>query len=728
MKNVVADITEFVRSISDRLKLVRKMAFKGLAIAGGLFALAQVPIAFAAPSESLTFTIRPLDTSPPAAITDLQAIPGAAGQMLLQWTAPDENNNIFANKDPATSYLVRIASFSADSVGGAAVWWTRATFVSGEPTPSQPGLTEYFLINGLLGDVTYYIGIRSIDDDNQISPIDTRATTPGQQAFAYVSATNDAPPNNFVGIALSTMSIRWTWDPRLGASFYTLNAYPSGTLITQTTLFTVTETNLGPNAPISRTLRSGSINGLSAPTLAQTVYTLAATPSNFSATNVGFTSVTLGWSTGGNPAGTQYRLERSLDGSSYVSVTLLTGLSYSDTGLTELTSYYYRIRGLNGDGLITAPSPVVSVFTPKQVDFITPATPAGLKGSLDASRLAFTLTWEAVTKNSDGTTINDLVGYNIYRRLSLAGAGVKVTPTPLTATAFADSVNGQTYYYTIRAIDTTGNESPDSLIADSSVDANIIFLGADGVSHVLMPQTVNNLLRSAFNRYNVPLTIQLAEEPLVNDGVVVRNVRLKLLRTDNGEVLNTLAFTAPQATVAVGYNLVNGQVATGAPNSNVTNSGVGGKAITSDQLSLYWFNGVTWVRIGGTLDVPMQTIKTKSSFLGNYQLRASANPSTLTLSQGNVYPRLFTPNGDGLNDRVYFVLENPNNATVSGEILDKEGRHVRTLPPAAVSSGVGTTLNWDGKDDRGNVVPGGAYIYKISGEGHSFSGTIGVAR
>ena len=64
---------------------------------------------------------------------------------------------------------------------------------------------------------------------------------------------------------------------------------------------------------------------------------------------------------------------------------------------------------------------------------------------------------------------------------------------------------------------------------------------------------------------------------------------------------------------------------------------------------------------------------------------------------------------------------------VGGEIFDKEGRHVRNLP-AAAGGGIGTTLIWDGKDDRGNVVPGGAYIYKISGEGHSFTGTVGVAR
>jgi flagellar hook assembly protein FlgD len=89
---------------------------------------------------------------------------------------------------------------------------------------------------------------------------------------------------------------------------------------------------------------------------------------------------------------------------------------------------------------------------------------------------------------------------------------------------------------------------------------------------------------------------------------------------------------------------------------------------------------------------------------------------------------LFTPNGDGLNDRVYFVFENPNNASVEGEILDKAGRHVRALPPASTQTGIGTTMTWDGKDDHGVTVPGGAYIYKIKGEGKTFTGSVGVAR
>ncbi|MEQ1918987.1 MAG: hypothetical protein ABL955_07290, partial [Elusimicrobiota bacterium] len=66
----------------------------------------------AAASDSLTVTIVPKDVWPPAPVTDLTVTPGAEGQALLSWTAPDSNGNAFAQLTPAAGYQIRIASFS----------------------------------------------------------------------------------------------------------------------------------------------------------------------------------------------------------------------------------------------------------------------------------------------------------------------------------------------------------------------------------------------------------------------------------------------------------------------------------------------------------------------------------------------------------------------------------------------------------------------------------------
>jgi hypothetical protein len=51
-----------------------------------------------------------------------------------------------------------------------------------------------------------------------------------------------------------------------------------------------------------------------------------------------------------------------------------------------------------------------------------PAAPAGLKGTRDPTGRAFTLIWDSVVLNEDKSPITDLIGYNVYRRNSLAGA------------------------------------------------------------------------------------------------------------------------------------------------------------------------------------------------------------------------------------------------------------------------------------------------------------------
>ncbi len=690
------------------------------------WALATALPARAASTQNLELRFHILN--PPNAITDLHAAPVGIqdGDIQLMWTAPSNNNRIGIDH-----YAIRYTTYPATSAATADQWWTQQAASEQIITPAHaPGVIEFATVQGFTVNVKYYFGIKAIDRDGQLSPVDARVGNSNQAQSYPVNSSSKPPgtPTNFAGTALSTESIQWSWTASTGAGFYMLNAYPSGALITQTNNLTATEKGLTPNSAINRTLSAGNSNGISAPTGVQTVYTFAAVPVNFSTTNVGFTSISLAWSSAGNATGTQYRLERSVDGTNFTVLSLLTALNYTDNGLIEFTSYYYRLRAINGDGLITAPSAVVVAQTPLQVDFLSPAAPAGLKGSLDATGLAFTLTWEPVTQNSDGSPIKDLAGYNIYRRTSLTAGSVKITPVPLNVTAFADQVNNQTLYYSVRAVDTSGNESLDSLTADSSHDANVIYISSDGVSHVVMPESVNDLLRSAYNKYGVPLTIEMSEEPVADVGYILRTIRLNLVRTDTHEVLGDLAFAKPQATVAVGYNLVNGQVAAGAPNLDSTTLKTSANTISPSQLSLFWFNGVTWVKIGGTLNISEQSLSTKSSYLGSYQLRAKASATSLNLSQGNVYPRLFTPNGDGLNDRVYFVLENPNNTAVTGEIVDKQGRHVRTLLPPQTQTGVGYTMIWDGKDDKGVVVPGGVYIYKINGEGKSFTGSVGVAR
>ena len=88
----------------------------------------------------------------------------------------------------------------------------------------------------------------------------------------------------------------------------------------------------------------------------------------------------------------------------------------------------------------------------------TPSTPTGLASTVIGTSTVG-LTWNAVTTNTDGSTIRDLKGYNIYR-------GLTASPTSLYAsnvagTSYVDSNAGyfNTYYYRITAVNTSGVES-----------------------------------------------------------------------------------------------------------------------------------------------------------------------------------------------------------------------------------------------------------------------------
>jgi hypothetical protein len=70
-------------------------------------------------------------------------------------------------------------------------------------------------------------------------------------------------------------------------------------------------------------------------------------------------------------------------------------------------------------------------------------------------------------------------------------------------------------------------------------------------------------------------------------------------------------------------------------------------------------------------------------------------------------------------------FDNPQQLPLSGTVYDVTGARVASLQPGTDPSAV---LLWDGKDDNGQVVAGGIYIYQIDFEGKHGTGTVVVAR
>ncbi|MCU0493520.1 MAG: alpha-amylase family glycosyl hydrolase [Chloroflexaceae bacterium] len=105
----------------------------------------------------------------------------------------------------------------------------------------------------------------------------------------------------------------------------------------------------------------------------------------------------------------------------------------------------------NGSIQLTIPALCgVILLTQPNADLTPGAAPAGLQASVSGGSVS--LTWSA----TEGAT-----SYNVYRSPVTGGGYVLLTPTPLTATSFTDTLptGGQRFFYVVKAVDASGNES-----------------------------------------------------------------------------------------------------------------------------------------------------------------------------------------------------------------------------------------------------------------------------
>jgi hypothetical protein len=130
--------------------------------------------------------------------------------------------------------------------------------------------------------------------------------------------------------------------------------------------------------------------------------------------------------------------------------------SCKDLGTAGLDDIYgYGRIDVNAAILATPPS---------TGDTVAPEAPVSLVAT--AGQQSVTLSWTANTET-------DLAGYRVYRSTTNGSGYTEVTTTPITATSFVNAglTGGVTYYYVIRAQDTSGNLSVNSLQASATPTA-----------------------------------------------------------------------------------------------------------------------------------------------------------------------------------------------------------------------------------------------------------------
>lgn len=163
-----------------------------------------------------------------------------------------------------------------------------------------------------------------------------------------------------------------------------------------------------------------------------------AAPTNLTATG-GNAVVSLSWSA--STGATSYNVLRSTtNGGPYSSIASTSSTSYSDTGVSNGTTYYYVVTasnsaGTSGDSNQASATPNVTI----------PPAPTNLTAT--AGNAQVSLSWSA----SSGAT-----SYNVMRSTTNGGPYSLVNSTSSTSYTDTGLTNGTTYYYVVTASNTAG--------------------------------------------------------------------------------------------------------------------------------------------------------------------------------------------------------------------------------------------------------------------------------
>jgi|CXWL01.1.fsa_nt_gi endonuclease I len=368
------------------------------------------------------------DITPPAAPTGLTAIPGNA-VVNLDWndnTEPDlAGYNVYRSTTsggPYTKLNTVLVSASAYS-----------------DTTVSNGTTYYYVVTAQ--DTAN--NESNISNESSATPSGGGPITPWINEFHYDN--DGADTGEFVEVAgpAGTDMTGWKvigYNGSGGAMYATVNL--SGSIPDQQSCIGTLSFNFAA-------MQNGSPDGLALVNATNGVVQFISYEGAFTATDgpaIGMVSVDIGVSEiTTTPVGQSLRLAG-------------TGKQYSDFAWQAPAA---STAGQKNTGQ--------TFSDPACVDVTPPAAPSGLAAT--AGNAVVDLNW------NDNAEL-DLAGYNVYRSTTGGGPYTKVNVSLIAASAYADLTvtNGITYFYVVRAVDTSNNESGNSNEASAMPSAGVTVL------------------------------------------------------------------------------------------------------------------------------------------------------------------------------------------------------------------------------------------------------------
>lgn len=737
------------------------------------FAAAAVPASVPQPiTDLVAFTTAPLE-----------------GRISLTWTAPDAYTPPEGESVSRYTVKYATFSVDQLGGNTTSWWNTATFTATVPGTPRPPGSLESLILDRLEPGNTLYFAIRSTNSvASQLSPIDSNASTllptPPQAAAAVPNL--PPPPPVFGTFTPYCGRIQTVWSPLDTGVTYDFDRYRlfqssqtigsgyvdiSGPIANEflqlstgtTATGVLTEKNLVNFVTYYYQVLAYDRAGTPSVTPSTAIVSTQpyAVPTSATAMDVLGSSVTpsLGasWNnpaldafkngilvrTQGGPLNTlpvdfsTYSANSTLGNGTVLAAwdSAANQFQYFDFNLAGGATYYYYVFNYYKEGAAVCWSNAASdsiALQPK------PMAPAGVTYvPVDNLNPFPKITWSKVEYYDTGVPMTliggypspaDLDGYNVYASTcSAAGCGgatpwtklnvgavVSKTLTTFTLTGTPDVKT----WYIVRAANSFAFESADSNTVDSDRNLYAVAkLGDAMVAQAVLPLALKQELAAAINGLGVDLTlsIQLLE---AQPGVSLRSIEVRVLRGDNGQAVSGFAFRNGTTQLSISAS-ADGIRALGARASEA-------RPAQNSNLDIYWFNGVRYLPMNGDVDSQTETVTVKTSLTGKYQLRGVSRAQAFSFDPAqDLLPRVITPNGDGLNDTMFF---NTKVDGVTGKVFDMRGAKVADLKacPGRSNPFNDKCLFWDGKASN-KAVHSGIYLYDLNGQGTHFTGTVVVA-
>jgi titin len=406
-----------------------------------------------AATEISTTTTSTSSGSLPGTPTNLVGVAASPTQVNLSWTAPTNTGGY-----PISGYKIEYR------VGAGAYSTLTANTGSTSTSYSHTGLTTGQVYVYRVSSVTSFGTGTQTSNEVVVQPTSSSALT-APNAPTGVSATAVSPtrinlswvaPSNNGGSAITSYKI----EVKSGSGSF-------ANLVSSTGNTTTTYSHTGLTTDTTYTYRVSAINSIgtsssssetsATPTSSSTSGAPSA-PTGLVATASSNAQINLSWaapaSDGGYPI-TGYKIEYKIGSGTFTTLVANTAsstASYSHTGLTNGTTYAYRVSAINSIG--TSSTSAEASATPSS------SSSAGVPGSVTslvatpASPTQINLSWVAPSNNGGST----ITGYKIEAKKSNSSYDVLVSNSQSSATSFSHTglTTGTTYTYRISAVNSIG--------------------------------------------------------------------------------------------------------------------------------------------------------------------------------------------------------------------------------------------------------------------------------